>query len=174
MTPKEALELLEYDLWATERVLKAADAAGETFMTEHSEGIGSVHDLMVHIADGQLMWLLRCKGEPLPEDLFQYDRFTTVSQVQEYCHQLNARWRDYLTTVSGEEMERVVDYQVRPRGTGGPSASTPVRHIITQVYHHGVHHRSECCEVLSRAGYRPEEVNHQAFYGSVYGQIHQA
>jgi uncharacterized damage-inducible protein DinB len=173
LKPQEALELFEYDLWATGNVLDAATAAGDSFITGHSEGVGSVRDLLIHIADGQLMWLLRCKGEPLPDYLFQYERMSTTAEIQDYYGQLNSMWSDYLANVTEEDLERVVNYQVRPRGTGGPMASTAVRQIIIQVYHHGVHHRSECCEVLLRSGHRPEEVNHQRFYYAAYGQLQQ-
>lgn len=174
MKPNEALELFEYDLWATGHVLDAAVAAGDSFLTDHSEGVGSVRDLMLRIADGQLMWLRRVKGEPLPDNLFQYDRMATIPELRDYYQAINSMWREYLERASEDELERKVDYQVRPRGEGGPRATTAVRQIIVQVYHHGVHHRSECCEVLSRSGHRPEEINHQRFFYAAYGQLQNA
>lgn len=166
MNRQEAVELMEYDQWASDLVLNAAEAAGDQKFTAEpkSQGIGSMRDLMVHVADGQWMWLQRLKGEPLPVDkLFKYGRMSTVKEVREHCKDMAARFTAYLSSAGPDEFNRSVTYTPNPAGTG-PQVTTPVWEIILQVSTHGVHHRSEVCELLSQIGHRPEDVNYQRFF----------
>ncbi|HXG35847.1 MAG TPA: DinB family protein, partial [Dehalococcoidia bacterium] len=168
MNSQEAKELFEYDTWATDRVLDAAQKAGYAFLSERSQGVGSIRDLIIHVADGELMWLHRILGQPLPTDvLFKYDRFSTVDQVREHCHKVNQQFRDYVANINQAELDRQVKYVVNPFGPG-PEVETPVWQILMQVHSHGIHHRSEAAELLSRTGNAPEETNYQHWFVGRY------
>ncbi len=168
MNLQEAQQIFEYDAWATNRVLDAAAKAGDAFLNEKSKGIGSTRDLIVHNADGELMWLNRLKGEALPtEYLFKYDRFSTVDEVRDHAAKMNKQFADYVAGLSEAGLTREVHYGVNPFGPG-PEVETPVWQILAQVHAHGIHHRSEACELLSRAGQPPEEVNYQMWFMGKY------
>lgn len=164
MNKQEAADIFEYDAWATNRVLDAAAKGGDDFLNLKSAGVGSIRDLIVHNADGQLMWLNRIKGEALPTDvLFKYDRFSNVDQVRDHAAKMNKDAAAYISGLSDADLNREVKYIVNPFGPG-PEVETPVWQILTQIHSHGIHHRSEASELLSQKGNAPEETNFQHWF----------
>ncbi|MBI4492541.1 MAG: DinB family protein [Chloroflexi bacterium] len=158
MTIQELLELFEYDRWATDRVLDAAEAAGQVFAANQGASVGSARDLLIHLGDAQLRWLQRCAGEPARRD--PLDRYATVAETRGHCHQANARLRDYVASLRPADLEREVHYT---NLQGLPDAIL-VRQLLLQLFAHGVHHRAEACELLSLAGHPPEPVDLLVFY----------
>ena len=160
MTPHDFLELLDYDLWATNRVLDAAAQVERAFTEEKCMGVGSTRDLLVHLGDAQMRWIQRLKGEsPASSPL---DRIQTVAETREHCLQANQIVRNYVSSLSTGDLERTFQY----RSLDGTAHVGIVRQILLQLFAHGIHHRAEACELLSRAGSEPAPVDLIVYYRS--------
>jgi uncharacterized damage-inducible protein DinB len=152
MTPQDLIELFEYDRWATDRVLDAAQGARSAFLEEKGPSVGAARELMVHVGDAQMNWVRRLKGGQ--SDRQPFDRLASVDEVRTHCHTANAVVREYLGSLAQADFEREVPYVA---ADGSHHRNTP-REILLQVFTHGVHHRAEVADLLSRAGFVPEPV----------------
>lgn len=159
MEPRDLLELFEYDRWATDRVLDAAERAGEAFWSERGPSVGSARELLTHLGDAQVNWLRRMRGEPV--ERLPFDRFATAAEVRAHCQRANAALRDFVAGLQPRELEREVRYVSHADGRQHLNTQ---RQILLQLFSHGVHHRAEASDLLSRAGFSPAPVELLQYY----------
>ncbi len=156
-------ELFEYDIWATERILDAAEklegSAYDQFIAAKGHGVGSARDLIVHVADAQRFWIGRLTDDPVP--MADKERFNDIGEIRSHCAESNSRLRDWINATGDDEIETVWEFSLAP--------DRPVRRVrrdrlMTHVALHGGHHRAEASELLTAAGSAPEPVDMMIFY----------
>ncbi len=153
-------ELFEYDLWATNRLMDAADKVAKGELTERKgHGVGSVAELMTHQGDAQLRWLDRLEGrEARPYDI---DRHTTSADLRSHCGDANARIRAWMRGAGDDVLGEDLIYS---NARTGATASIRKSHLMMQLVGHGIHHRAEAAELLTAAGAAPEGLDIILFY----------
>jgi uncharacterized damage-inducible protein DinB len=154
-------ELFRYDLWATNRVIDAAERADDSGLWTQlrGHGAGSVRDMVVHVADAALLWLDRIKGRPVNRE--PVGRFSSFEEVRSHAAACNAALRDF---VREQGDAGINDASFEYLNNQGIQERMPIRRILLQLYTHGVGHRAEASELLTAAGLAPEQLDIIAWY----------
>jgi uncharacterized damage-inducible protein DinB len=151
MNIQEARALINYNYWARDRVLAAAEAlTGQQFTTNVTSSFGSMRDTLVHTLSAECVWLSRWKGEPRPGMLVASD-FETVASVRTTWQEEEAKMRAFFETVNDEGLARVIEY----RTFNGQPFATPLFLMLQHVVNHGSYHRGQVTTLIRQFGAAP-------------------
>jgi uncharacterized damage-inducible protein DinB len=155
MNREDLLLLLDYNYWATDRVLGAARRASEEELHARSPSSGqSIHATLVHIASAEQIWRLRCQGDSptrllVPEDCPTLPEFLEVWEAEQRA------MRDFAAGITDEELAATIHYQ----NTKGAPFEQKLWQILAHVINHGTQHRAEAAYLLTELGYSPGDVD---------------
>ncbi len=152
--------LFAYDNWATNRVLDAAIPVGDGFLTQRGGSVGTVRDLMKHVADAQRAWLNRLQGLPVRPATLEGPH--SVDEIRGYCAVMNGELRQWIRQAGDAGVAQEVAYT---NHFGDPEVM-PAWKILLQLYSHGIHHRAEASELLTQLGSAPQQTDIIAFFRS--------
>lgn len=148
--------LFAYDLWATERILRAAAAlTPEEFAAPRPYSHGGLRGTLVHTLSAVRTWRLRVSGESPSAFGLRDEDFPTVESLAEAWRAEAERMRAYLDTLADADLDRVISYR---RLSGDPMASV-LWHILTHVVTHGMQHRAEAAVMLTDLGHSPGDID---------------
>jgi uncharacterized damage-inducible protein DinB len=157
MTRDEWLDLFAYDRWAGQRLLAAAARAEEAFRTDSGHGVGSARDLLVHIGDGQRVWLSRLAGTGFTREAL--DRYSALDAIDAHLAATNGALCGWIAARSDADLAGDFTFS----NAQGAEETLPVRAILTQLYTHGVGHRGEASELLTAAGAAPDAIDYLVY-----------
>ncbi len=148
MTPEELRTLVDYNYWATYRVL---DAVASLTTAQFTEDLGSsfpsVRDTLSHLHGAEWVWMSRLRGES-PRAFPPRERFPDAASVRRAWTDTETNLRAYVGGLDRDAAERVLDY----RGFGGQPAGSRVDHIIQHLVNHGSYHRGQLTTMLRQLG----------------------
>ncbi len=142
--------LYDYNTWAMQRVLDAAERLRLQQFMAGQDGHDSIRDLLVHTVWAQWIWLERCRGES-PTALWQPAEFPYVATLTSRWREVDAVTHDFLDTLTGDDLEHVIAYQ----NFAGETWRYPVWQALLHQANHAQQHRSEAALLLTRAGSSP-------------------
>jgi uncharacterized damage-inducible protein DinB len=149
------LQMLDYNYWATHRLVAAAKRASEEQLRTPSAVSGqSVHSTLVHIMDGERLWRLRCEGES-PNSLLESADYATFEDVLNALAEQERAFRGYVAGLSDSDLSDVVHY----RNTKGVAYEQVRWQILAHVINHGTQHRAEIAFLLTEMGYSPGDLD---------------
>jgi uncharacterized damage-inducible protein DinB len=121
-------------------------------------GVGSLRKTLIHIVDGESVWLQRCQGNPEAKWPPQ-DEPRNVSAITEGL-QKTYRERDaFLATVREDDMARAMVY----RDSRGGLFETTLGDMLLQLCIHSMHHRAQAVNMLRRVEGSPPEVDYMVW-----------
>ncbi|MDX2150818.1 MAG: DinB family protein [Bryobacteraceae bacterium] len=142
-------ELARYNTVANRRLLEAcAGLAPEEYRRERFGSFGSIERTLNHIMIGDLIWLARFAGEPLPlTDLgaILYDPFEAFRAARA---ELDVRMESVYSKFTDECLMANFPYVT----TTGLKMEQPLRVLATHLLNHATHHRGQVHTMLSHAG----------------------
>lgn len=151
---------MQYNAWATARLLNAATALAHQELTrDFGTADGSVLNTLVHLYRSERLWLQRLRyGTPkiawkLPED-------EEWSTVVEQWPRLHAEWLDYTAALQPERTDQVMHYS----DLKGAARSEPLWQILFHVVNHSTHHRGQVCGFLRALGRTPPPLDEILFF----------
>lgn len=146
MNRESLLELCEYNDYATALVLGIVACLSPEEMTRPiSPSHGSVLKLLQHMFSTEAYFLAVCQGDRLEtsgEDL------QTLKTLQDHWIALAEERREYLVSISAEELQAQESVQIRERVFHFPRWQ-----MVLQALLHAAHHRGELSIILSEAGH---------------------
>jgi uncharacterized damage-inducible protein DinB len=152
---KNIEQLLDYNYWATRRVLAAAQrATKQELHAPATESGSSIHGTLVHIFDAERIWRLRCQGES-PTMLTDPASYTTLASLVEAWEAEETAMRTYVGGVSDADLAG----EIRYFNTKGNDFKQQLWQILTHVVNHGTQHRAEAAYLLTELGYSPGDVD---------------
>ena len=152
--------LYDYNYWANERILRAAERGGDIqFITPAQYG-RSVRDIMVHVLSAEWIWLARWKGVSPTSMLAEAD-FPTIDSVRARGRQEQAKMEPFLAGLADGDLARIVHY----KNTHGEEREYPLWLMMAHVVNHGTQHRSEAAAILTGFLYSPGDLD---LVGRVY------
>jgi uncharacterized damage-inducible protein DinB len=141
--------LLSHDRWATEQLLDAcAKLPSEAFHQAFDIGPGSLHDTLTHIVSAMRTWTDTLTGTvPRPRPDTDGQRRTPG--------QIRSLHIESCVELSDEARRRPLGEIVTRTLRSGRSVTLTRGEVITHVATHGMHHRTQCLNMLRRLGVHP-------------------
>ncbi|HUG16725.1 MAG TPA: DinB family protein [Thermomicrobiales bacterium] len=146
----------DYNGWATERILAAAEGMlPEQLEIPGHAGHGSVRETLIHMIETQWSWFSWFDGS-LP-----VEKAYGMTIDRDSVHDIPAIRRTWLDidAQATRLVERLSDDELSaewPLGMpGGPSTPVPLWKLMLHVANHGTQHRSEVAAMLTEHGRSP-------------------
>lgn len=152
----QAVQLVEYNTWATRRVLAKAARLTPTQLTETTSlSHGSVLGTLVHILDTQWYWREGAQSGALPTEKLSREDFASLAVLRRRWMEEDRLLLDFVQGLTDQELAGVVTYS-------WPRARPRTRHlwqILQHIVNHGTHHRSEVGLHLNTLGLSPGDLD---------------
>ncbi len=151
--------LYEYNYWANERVLGAADKVTEAqFTAKTSDSHGSLRGTLVHTLSAESVWLLRWNGIS-PTSLASEGEFPNLAALRTRWREEEAKMRAFLGRLTDQDFMRVIEY----KDTRGMPLARPLWQMLAHLVNHGTQHRAEAAAILTNLGYSPGGIDFVRF-----------
>ena len=155
MKRDDLLLLLDYNYWATDRVLGAARRATEEELHAGSPVSGqTIHATLVHIVAAEQLWRFRCQGTS-PTSLLAPEECPTLPDLLEVWAAEQRAMRAFAAGVTDDDLAATVHYH----STKGVAFEQKLWQILAHVINHGTQHRAEAAYLLTELGYSPGDVD---------------
>ena len=143
-------QLARYNVWATERLLRAVDALPEA---DYRRDLGlffrSIHGTLNHLLVGEhQLWFVRFSEGSSPRVALDAEAEPDRPVLDARLRAGAARWEPLVKSVAPARWEGSLDYTTM-RGT---AASLPFAATLTHVFNHGTHHRGQVTAALTALG----------------------
>ncbi len=159
LTPAYLTQLYDYNRWANEKYLAAAEALTPAdFLRPQGHSWGSVHSLLVHMLAAEWIWLRRLRGNS-PSALLDPQDFPTLASIRTRWGSLHAEFAAYLHEQSADSLLQPVAYA----NTRGKPFTLEAWKILVHVANHGTHHRGELAAMYALMNV-PHEEDDWLFY----------
>jgi uncharacterized damage-inducible protein DinB len=148
------IEPFRHNSWATLRLLDFCRAIDPALLGASAPGTyGSVGDTLAHLVGWEEVLAgtvegASGQGQPPP--------FSTLDDLVERARRLAERWERSFEPEP--HPERLVDIEI-----AGERRLVRVGTVLAQVVHHGNHHRSQVCTVLSTVDIEPPQIDGWAY-----------
>jgi uncharacterized damage-inducible protein DinB len=141
--------LAAYNRWANDKIVAIADSLADDSLTAEAAHGSSILDTLAHTVGTQLFWLNNWTGLKS-----QYD-FARAGLVEAFA---NSHERmDALVAATDEAgWTRVIEFSF----PGTPTLRLPRWQTFGQVMYHGMQHRAQVAEGLTRLGHSPGDLNY--------------
>jgi uncharacterized damage-inducible protein DinB len=141
--------LFSYNYDTHQRVWACIDHLSDAqFVEETDYSLRSVRNHMVHLMNVDSRWLARVQEAPPPARLVEAD-FPTRAAVRAYWDTVEARMRDYISSVDDAALQKVVVFDMPQRGG---MKTNHVWEILAHVVNHGTDHRAQVLALLHHFG----------------------
>jgi uncharacterized damage-inducible protein DinB len=156
MDKKQALTLIEYNIWANHRVflkvthLPPTKLRSKTDLSHHTL-IGT----LVHILDTQWYWREGAQLGKLPTKTLSPAEFQTLASLKRRWSEEDRLLLNFVEGLSPDQLNGSVTYNwlwARPR-------TRPLWHILQHIVNHGTQHRSEIGQYLATLGHSPKDLD---------------
>lgn len=144
------LSLVDYDAWATHRVLDAAaPLTPEQLATRAGAPDRSVHQLLVHLNGTYAFWQATLEGTTPPRasdaDL------SGVAAIRAWSDGVRATFRAFVAGLSDADLDRTIS---------GRGVTRSWWEILVQCLQHAIHHRGEVASLLTEQGHSPGDLDY--------------
>ncbi len=163
----EAIRLLvEYNYWATHRLLAAAEqCAPEQLTASEPMSWDSVMGTFGHILSAEWAWRQRCQLGVSPTKMLDPHQFAALAALRQRWDAEESALRGYVNGLSDADLLRVVEYQ----NTSGKPFRRVLWQILLHVVNHGTQHRGEIALYLTGFGHSPGDIDLSVFYAETMG-----
>ena len=139
------LDLLEYNLWANQRLLSV--------ISRNEVNDEVILKLLSHLVSAQMIWLHRVEG--LPTSPFPPWEVYNIRELESMVDESNLRWKKYLTGYKIDTLEEVIHY----RNTKKVDFENRLVDIATHTINHSTHHRAQVSLLLRQMGIEPPQMD---------------
>ena len=160
MTVQDLKGLFDYGYWANDRLCGVLSQLTTDQFTQSVAGsYGSIRNTMLHMLSAEWGWLERCGGTPRGPALNAQD-YPTVASLFDRWKYVEARVREFLSTLQDEDLGRVVEFAIG----GGSKQSMALGQLMHHAAIHGVHHRGQVALLLRTLGHVPGNFDVLLYY----------
>jgi len=165
MTVKDLELLFEYGYWANSKLMgPLSRLTEEEFTLKIGGAYESIRTTLVHIMSAEWGWLGRCGG-PERGPRLNAANFPTLQSVSETGEKIEGYWRDFLSKLTDDDLQRVVEYS----NDFGEKREMPIGELMQHVVFHGAHHRGQVSLMLRELGYSPGNIDLLFYYAEKLG-----
>lgn len=151
--------LNDYNYWANERILGAAESLSDgQFVAKTSDSHGSLRGTLVHTLSAESVWLMRWNGIS-PTSLASEDEFPNLAALRSRWGEEEAKMRAFLARITDGDFTRVIEY----KNTRGKPFARPLWQMLAHLVNHGTQHRAEAAAILTDLGHSPGDIDFVRF-----------
>jgi uncharacterized damage-inducible protein DinB len=151
--------LVNYNFWANERILLAADKVSEEqFLAPARFSWGGLRGTLTHTLNAEWTWRSRWQGVS-PNAPLRMQDFPTVAPLRVRWRAEQDAIRDFVERLTQRDLARLVKYT---RISGGASAE-PLWQLMVHLVNHGTQHRAEAAALLTEYGHSPGDLDFIVF-----------
>jgi uncharacterized damage-inducible protein DinB len=149
---EEAFRLLEYHVWANDRVFRRLEELPEDIPRREIQSVfPTIFDTLVHIYRIDNLWLLGMQGRiadavPSSRRILEETRSMDLRQLEEKFRDLSDQYRTFLDAA---DAEAVSAYPHPQFGTLHARHIDIIRHVVN----HGTYHRGNITAMLRQLGH---------------------
>lgn len=154
--------LFDYNRWANTHLLRAVTGISETELHEDMlNGIGSMHNTLVHMLSGIWIWRTRWEGGT-PDTMLHPEDFPTLGTILQRWPEEEMHLHTFLATLSTEDLTRDIRYisTMLP----GKVFTLPLWKTMLHQGNHLNQHRSEIAMRLTALQHSPGELGMNVFF----------
>jgi uncharacterized damage-inducible protein DinB len=158
MTRDELLMTFDYNYWANERILNAAEGLTDEQYAATVRGLsmGNVRATLVHTLAAENIWRMRCLEGVSPTKLLREDDFPTFDSLRKLWADEEAAMRDGLARLTEEALAGPLDYRTT---NGTAMREDRLWRLLLHLVNHGTQHRAEAAVALTAFGRSPGDVD---------------
>lgn len=151
-----------FNRWVNEMLLAEAEKLiPEQARQSAGASFDTVHNTLAHMLGAEVNWLTRWQGGSTK--MLGGDDFADLAAVRARWAEQNAAMDAFLASLTEERLAGPVSYTT----TNGTTYTQPLWQLMLHMVNHGTHHRSELCEMLTRAGHPPPQTDMVHYFRSV-------
>lgn len=151
-------DLYDYNYWARDRILNAAEnLTAEQFTAGSRFPIGGLRDTLVHMLFAEWLWRKRCMGQSPQQDEKMIDAadYPDLASLRAAWTKEEQAMQAYLQTLTEEALGETIKY----RTTTGTPYEDSLQGVLTHIVFHGMQHRAECAQMLTEYGHSPGNID---------------
>ena len=149
------LTLYDYNYWANERILRAADDVSDAqFVAPAPFSWGGLRGTLVHTLSAEWLWRSRWQGVS-PTAFLRVEDFPTLAALRERWREEETKMRQFLAPLTESDLLRVVNYK---RTSGGTSEQI-LWQLMAHLVNHGTQHRAEAAAILTELEHSPGDID---------------
>lgn len=151
--------LYDYNYWANERILRAAEKVSDAgFIAPTSHSYGSLRGTLAHVLAAEWIWLSRWQGVSLTVLPGESD-FPTLTSIRGRWREEEQKMRRFVASLGENDLPRVINYT----NTKGKPYARPLWQMLAHVVNHGTQHRAEAAAILTDLGHSPGDLDMTVF-----------
>jgi len=159
MRVQEVLTLYEYNYWASERILAAAERVSqEQWSAPSPHSFGSLRRTLLHTLDTEFGWRMRCQHNQSTPDLSEAD-FPALDMMKQRWQDEETAMREYLASLQDDDLNGLLRYTTDE----GEKRERVLWHCLLHIVNHGTQHRSEAAALLTEYGSSPGDLDFTVF-----------
>ena len=144
--------MLDYNVWARERLLTAVEMlSGEQYTRAMGNSFSSVRDTLVHIYGADLIWAERYIDGTSPTAFAAPDAYADVAAIRAAWRLLDARVERFKAALDDAAINREVAYT----NMKGAAFRSPLWQVIHHVSNHATYHRGQVTTMIRQLGAAP-------------------
>ena len=156
MKKSELLLMVDYNYWANDSVLRAAEKVSpEQWKAPAGLSHGSLQGALVHILGAEVTWRKRCQEGVSPGSMPAVDEFPTLAVLEQRWEAEEQAMRAFVGGLDEDGCSRKIQYV----NTKSVAYTTPLWQILLHVVNHGTQFRSEAAVVLTNYGHSPGDLD---------------
>jgi uncharacterized damage-inducible protein DinB len=151
--------IFEYNYWARDRILAAAERVTfEQYAAPAAYPYGGLRGTLLHILDAEISWRHQLEHGHWTPDLLEAD-YPTLAVLKDAWQQEEAAMRAFLGRMNDSDLYSTVRYPV----DSGEIRQRVLWHCLIHLANHGTQHRAEAAAMLTSYGQSPGDVDYTLF-----------
>lgn len=160
MTLQEITDLLEYNLWANNRLFEAAaQMPAEQYYRDLKSSHGGIHGTFVHIVGAQKVWLARWLGSP-DTSMVRAEDVTSLIDLIALWEQISSETAKFLQQFTDEKLHDTMTITT----SNGKRFTHTYQQMLQHLVNHSSIHRGQVSAMMRQLGIRPPATDLIGYY----------
>jgi len=160
MNVKEITELLDYNLWANNRLFEAAaQMPTDQYLQDVKASHGGIHGTLTHIVAAQKVWLSRWLGTPDTSLLHGKD-IPSLLDLISLWEQVSSETARFVASFNEEKLQEILTITT----TTGKQFQHTFQQMMQHLVNHSSVHRGQVLAMMRQIGIRPPKTDLITYY----------
>jgi uncharacterized damage-inducible protein DinB len=160
MTLPEINTLIDFDAWATNRILEiVATLPQDQYSKNLNSSHGGIRGTLVHTYSADWVWLERWKGNS-PSTPLKEEDFPEFPALKSKWDALRAERDEFISSLTDAKLQTSLAY----KDIKGNPYNQPLWHLIQHVVNHSTYHRGQVVTMLRQVNVKPVATDLVAYY----------